>query len=87
MIPHIPSSLPVTQGPVPPSPEPDLDGYPKRSVCEHCGDVIEQAANGADWTRGNLLGGDDSECPKAPNPDGGPMPGHTPGNVLHPPKR
>lgn len=89
MIPFIPpaSALPVVHGPAPAPPEPDPDGYPKRSICEHCGDVIELAADGAAWTRGNLLGGDDPECPQAPNPDDGPMPGHAPGVVLHPPRR
>lgn len=87
MIPFIPppSQQPVTQGPVP-LPEPDLDGYPKRSVCEHCGDVISQATEGAPWTVGGLFS-DNPECPQAPNPDEGPMPGHTPGTVLHPPKK
>jgi hypothetical protein len=87
VIPFIPASVPVVQGPAPRPPEDDLNGYPKRSVCVHCDDVIEQAADGAAWTRGNLLGGDSPECPDAPNPDDGPMPGHEPGTILHPPRR
>lgn len=82
MIPYIPPSVPAVQGPPPPPPEPDLDGYPKRSICEHCGDPIALAAADASWTVGN-----GRECPQAPNPDDGPMPGHAPGLVLHPPKR
>lgn len=84
MIPRIPppSALPVVHGPAPAPPEPDPDGYPKRSICEHCGDPIAQAADGAAWTVGN-----GRECHMAPNPDDGPMPGHVPGVVLHPPKR
>lgn len=86
MIPFIPPSLPFVQGPVPPPPEPDFDGYPKRSVCAHCDDVIEQAADGAPWTVGSRFG-DSRECFKAPNADDGPMPDHAPGIVLHPPKK
>lgn len=82
MIPFIPASVPVVQGPEPRPPEPDPSAYPKRSVCEHCGYVIEQAADGAAWTVGN-----GTECDKAPNPDEGPMPGHEPGTILHPPRR
>lgn len=85
MIPYIPPSVPMMQGPEAP-PEPDPDGYPKRSTCQHCGYVIEQAADGAAWTVGSLFG-DSPECPQAPNPDDGPMPGHAPGTVLHPPRR
>lgn len=82
MIPYIPPSVPVVHGPVPLAPEPDLNGYPKRSVCVHCEDAMELAADGAAWTVGYSR-----ECPQAPNPDDGPMPGHEPGVVLHPPRR
>lgn len=87
MIPFIPASPPVVHGPPPSPPEPDPDGYPKRSCCTYCGEVISLAEEGAPWTVGNLVGGEDRECPKAPNPDDGPMPDHAPGVVLHPPKR
>ncbi|MEE1737093.1 hypothetical protein PUR49_11380 [Streptomyces sp. BE147] len=82
MIPRIPPPMPMVQGPVPPPPPPDLDGYPKYSFCLHCGDVVAQSAKGARWVVGNS-----PECPEAPNPDDGPMPGHMPGTVLHPPRR
>ncbi|MCP9209597.1 hypothetical protein [Streptomyces cucumeris] len=87
MIPFIPStnSPVVASGPTRPV-EPDPEGYPKRSCCEYCEEVIKQVADGAPWTVGNLLGGDNPECPKAPNPDDGPMPHHAPGIILHPPK-
>lgn len=88
MIPFIPTGLPAFTAATGPDPEPDPDGYPKRSTCAHCTEVIEQEGPGADWTIGNLFGGRSSECPQAPNPDGGPMPGHTPGTaILSPPKR
>lgn len=87
MIPFIPpaSSLPVVQGPAN-RVVPDLEGYPKRSCCEHCDEVIAQASDGAPWTVGGLFS-DSPECPQAPNPDDGPMPYHVPGLILHPPKR
>jgi hypothetical protein len=85
MIPFIPppSALPTVQGPAPAPPEPDPDGYPKRSVCQHCGDAMELAADGDAWT----VGRNGTECEQAPNPDDGPMPGHAPGVILHPPRR
>lgn len=88
MIPFIPpaSALPVVHGPAPAPPEPDPDGYPKRSLCQHCGDPIELAAEGGEWGMGTRHGRS-TECPQAPNPDDGPMPGHEPGTVLHPPRR
>lgn len=82
MIPYIPRNPSIIHGPAPAPPEPDPDGYPKRSVCEHCGDAMELTAEGAAWTVGYS-----TECSAAPNPDDGPMPGHVPGVVLHPPKR
>lgn len=86
MIPFIPQSAPVTQGPAP-LVEPDLEGYPKRSICLHCDDPISQETKNGDWGSPNLLGGVNSECWKAPNSDDGPMPSHTPCRVLHPPKK
>jgi hypothetical protein len=85
VIPHIPRDVPVAQGPAP-EPEPDLEGYPKRSLCQHCGDPIELAALGGEWGMGTRHGRS-TECAAAPNPDDGPMPGHVPGVVLHPPRR
>ncbi|MGW1436786.1 hypothetical protein ACWD7M_16245 [Streptomyces griseus] len=81
-IPRIPLPVPMVQGPVASPPPPDLDGYPKYSTCLHCGDVLTLTAEGARWAVANA-----PECPKAPNPDDGPMPGHEPGTVVHPPKR
>lgn len=86
MIPIIPQTIPTVQGPAAPV-EPDLSGYPKRSTCAHCTDVITLASSGERWTvRGRIS--DSRECHLAPNPDEGPMPGHVPGTaILHPPKR
>lgn len=86
MIPFIPRSAPEIQGPTAPA-GPNLEGYPKRSICLHCQDPISQEVEDGDWGSPNLLGGANSECHKAPNPDEGPMPGHAPGSVLHPPKK
>ena len=87
MIPYIPPPPPPGERAAAPASEvPDVDGYPKRSICAHCGEVISQAAQGADWVVAGLFG-DARECPEAPNPDDGPMPDHAPGVVLHPPKR
>ncbi|MEU6362178.1 hypothetical protein [Streptomyces albidoflavus] len=83
MIPFIPPTTSFAAADPTPAPvEPDFDKYPKRSICQHCDDPLQQAAPDGEWTFG---GG--RECAKAPNPDDGPMPSHKPGTILHPPKR
>lgn len=64
------------------------DPRPDRSKCRWCKRMIEREPDSQDWTSSKLasVAGRNRECPDAPNPDDGPMPGHEPdGFVIHPP--
>lgn len=64
------------------------DDRPDRAVCRHCHRQLERAPGIRQWTAAQLasVSGRSTQCPAAPNPDDGPMPGHTPdGFLVHPP--
>ena len=56
----------------------------QRSTCVHCEKGIHRDHPAAPWTtpHGPGLQGVTDECYKAPNPDDGPCPGHTPGVIA-----
>lgn len=60
-----------------------------RSICRFGDHVIEQENPGDPWYDStSMLGGYlNRECPGAPNPDEGPMPGHEPGVIAVNPSR
>ncbi|NUR59341.1 MAG: zinc finger BED domain-containing protein [Catenulispora sp.] len=64
------------------------DPRPDYSYCLHCGRLISREPDSGTWTATQLAGFDPNpQCPKAPNPDDGPMPGHQAKDVIiHPPK-
>lgn len=54
----------------------------QRSTCRWCRRPIERASAASEWKSGFFGGGGDRECPDAPNPYDGPMPGHEPGTAV-----
>lgn len=66
------------------------DSRPDRSHCRFCKLVIERDVDDQKptmWTAAKIgVAGRAPQCPAAPNPTGGPMPGHEPdGVIIHPP--
>jgi hypothetical protein len=63
------------------------DPRPDRAVCTWCTRTIERMPGAVEWTAAKVgVEGRDLQCPAAPNPDDGQMPGHQPnGVIIHPP--
>jgi len=63
------------------------DPGPDRSNYRYCGRPIEREPDSDEWAVAQLAGLDPNpQCPQAPNPDEGPMPGHRPRDfIVHPP--
>lgn len=52
--------------------------WPQRTLCKYCDDPLSRTGDAEPW----LSLGRNPECESAPNPDDGPMPGHTPGTAI-----
>lgn len=63
------------------------DVRPDRATCRYCRRPIQREVDSTAWTTAKVgVDGRDPQCPAAPNPEDGPMPGHIhDGVIVHPP--
>jgi hypothetical protein len=57
--------------------------YQRAASCRFGEHILHRHGPGEPWVAAQLGGlGDSPECPDAPNPEDGPMPGHEPGTAA-----